>query len=105
MSRLEELLLLFQDQTIREAELTELKEQLASPAGRTQAAEDFFLTGVVVESLLAERSCKEQWDRPAEVVAAHAQGFEGAKMAYFPWVFRSGANNRCRFGPGMTRNR
>jgi len=54
MTRLEELLLLWQDQTLTEDQLAELKRLLASDSGRAKVAEDLFLTGVLLESLQAQ---------------------------------------------------
>ncbi|GBD36579.1 hypothetical protein HRbin36_01704 [bacterium HR36] len=62
MSRLDELLLLWEDRSITEQELMELKQLLASPAGRAQAAASLLLTGVLLE-----------W--------ARAQGAAGSVMA------------------------
>lgn len=59
MTRLEELLLLWQDQTLTDDQLTELKRLLASAAGRAKVAEELFLTGVVLESLRAQGAARE----------------------------------------------
>jgi Tol biopolymer transport system component len=59
MTRLDELLILWQDQTLTEAQLAELKALLSNAAGRTKAAEDIFLTGVVLESLRAQGAARE----------------------------------------------
>jgi sugar lactone lactonase YvrE len=59
MTRLEELLLLWQDQSLSEDQVTELKRLLADPTGRTKAADDIFLTGVVLESLRAQGTARE----------------------------------------------
>jgi hypothetical protein len=59
MTRLEELLLLWQDQSLTEDQVTELKALLADSAGRAKAAEDIFLTGVVLESLRAQGAARE----------------------------------------------
>ncbi|MGE3803507.1 MAG: WD40 repeat domain-containing protein [Gemmataceae bacterium] len=56
MNRLEELLLLWEDQSISETELVELKQLLAEPAARAQLAEDFMMTGVLVEALRTQRA-------------------------------------------------
>ena len=56
MNRLEELLLLWQDQSITADELAELKRLLAIPEGRARVAADFFLTGVVLESLRVQHA-------------------------------------------------
>jgi WD40 repeat protein len=54
MNRLDELLLLWEDQGITEQELTELKQLLASPECRAQAAAHVLLTGVLLESVRAQ---------------------------------------------------
>jgi hypothetical protein len=59
MTRLEELLLLWQDQSLTEEQVIELKELLGDPTGRAKAAEDIFLTGVVLESLRAQGAARE----------------------------------------------
>lgn len=59
MTRLEELLLLWQDQTLTEDQLAELKRLLASAAGRAKVTEEMFLTGVVLESLRAQGAARE----------------------------------------------
>ncbi|MBL8796263.1 MAG: WD40 repeat domain-containing protein [Planctomycetia bacterium] len=59
MTRLEELLLLWQDQTLTEPQLAEMKQLLASAAGRAKMAEDLFLTGVVLESLRAQGAARQ----------------------------------------------
>jgi WD40 repeat protein len=82
MNRLEELLLLWQDQSIAEEELAELKKLLASPEGRVKAAEDFFLTGVVLEAVRAQ-SAAEVSRQPA------LQPFAGTALASSsgsPWL-------------------
>lgn len=59
MNRLEELLLLWQDQTITPDEVAELKILLAHPDGRAKLAAEFFLTGVVLESLRVQSAGEE----------------------------------------------
>ena len=59
MNRLEELLLLWQDQTITPDEVAELKILLAHPDGRAKLATEFFLTGVVLESLRVQSAAEE----------------------------------------------
>lgn len=56
MNRLDELLLLWQDQSIGEAELAELKTHLADEAGRARIAQEFFFTGMLAETLQAEKA-------------------------------------------------
>lgn len=58
MNRLDELLLLWQDQTLTPEQRAELKQLLAEPAARARVAEDFFLTGVVLESLRTQRAAR-----------------------------------------------
>jgi WD40 repeat protein len=55
MNRLEELLVLWQDQSITEPELAELKQLLAGPEARAKLAEDFFTTGVILEAMSTQR--------------------------------------------------
>jgi WD40 repeat protein len=59
MNRLEELLLLWQDQTITEPQLSELKQLLASPESRATLAQDFFMTGVILDALSMQRVAGE----------------------------------------------
>jgi hypothetical protein len=60
MNRLEELLLLWQDQSITEEQGAELKQLLASPEARAKAAEDFFLTGVLLEAVRAQSAAQRE---------------------------------------------
>ena len=73
MNRLEELLLLWQDGTLQPDESAELKKLLRAPEGRARAAENFFLTGVVLESLLVQRAAAASpaplGETPAESLA------------------------------------
>ncbi|MFN4261975.1 MAG: hypothetical protein ACK4RK_22065 [Gemmataceae bacterium] len=83
MNRLEELLLLWEDQSITEQELTELKQLFASPAGRARAAASFLLTGVLLESVRARSAASEgggeTWPAPLEAVPRGVLGlFAGA---------------------------
>jgi WD40 repeat protein len=67
MTHLEELLLLWQDQSLTEVQLGELKRLLASAEARAKLSEDLFLTGVLVESLRAQGAARELADRPTLV--------------------------------------
>lgn len=59
MNRLEELLLLWQDESLDADGLAELKRLLAAPEARARLAEHFFLTGVVLEAVRAESASWE----------------------------------------------
>jgi hypothetical protein len=59
MSRLEELLLLWQDQTISPEEVAELKRLLVAPEARVKVAADFFLTGALLESLRVQKAAAD----------------------------------------------
>jgi hypothetical protein len=81
MNRLDELLLLWQDQTITEDQLAELKRLLASAEARAKAALDFFLTGVVLESLCTQRAAQDFQERPDETpVPAEATAPPGGDL-------------------------
>ncbi len=67
MKRVEELLLDWQDESITAAEIAELKQLLASPEGRTLAARELFLTGVVLEALQIQKAAGTGIDTQAEV--------------------------------------
>ena len=79
MNRLDELLLLWQDQTVTPEELAELKTLLANPEGRASVAADFFLTGVILESLRVQTAAgdllgDESEPAPAAPIAATPAG-------------------------------
>ncbi|OAI48991.1 hypothetical protein AYO44_00900 [Planctomycetaceae bacterium SCGC AG-212-F19] len=95
MSRLEELLLAWQDQSIAEHDLAELKKLLADAANRAQLAEDFFLTGVILESLRTVPVAKEDIpvgaeDQPIPETAAHRVGpishEQSLKRRFVSWL-------------------
>jgi hypothetical protein len=73
MNRLDELLLLWQDQSLGETELAELKRLLATPEGRAQVAEHLFLTGVVLETLQTQKAADEPFPRSEEGSAPEGQ--------------------------------
>lgn len=60
MNRVDELLLSWQDGSITEAELAELKQLLASPEHRARAAQEFFLTGVVMEAVRTQSAARQR---------------------------------------------
>lgn len=63
MTRLEELLLDWQDRSISPEGVAELKSHLALPAGRAAAAREFFLTGVLLESLQVQQAADDEVSR------------------------------------------
>lgn len=59
MTRLAELILVWQDGSISHDEIAELKRLLASPEQRAAAANEFLLTGIVLESVRMLNACEE----------------------------------------------
>jgi hypothetical protein len=90
MNRLDELLLLWQDQSITDPELTELKGLLTCPEGQARAAEEFFLTGVVLEAVRAQSAAGklafEGDDGPIPAAVPLASGHRSPSRRWKIWL-------------------